>query len=128
MTLLASSISSAVRWRMKTGLPRHLMMTCKTFSSDYPCSVADMVLFCCSVVLTFLPSGMALRSTSTLAMAKTSAEADMLTRNSAKKKEPNQHFPFLLCFWNKFQALSLSLLLSMSLSLQFPARFPQVSN
>jgi hypothetical protein len=35
---------------------------------------------------TFLPSGMALRSTSTLAMAKTSAEADMLTRNSAEEK------------------------------------------
>lgn len=34
-------------------------------------------------LLTFLPSGMAFRSTSTLAMAKTSAEADMLTRNSA---------------------------------------------
>ena len=34
-------------------------------------------------VLTFLPSGMVFRSTSTLAMAKTSAEADMLTRNSA---------------------------------------------
>lgn len=32
--------------------------------------------------LTFLPSGIAVRSTSTLAMAKTSAEADMLTRNS----------------------------------------------
>ena len=34
-------------------------------------------------LLTFLPSGMAASSTSTLAMAKTSAEADMLTRNSA---------------------------------------------
>jgi hypothetical protein len=28
LMLLASSISAAVRWRMKTGLPRHLMMTC----------------------------------------------------------------------------------------------------
>lgn len=27
-TLLASAISPSVRWRMKTGLPRHLMMTC----------------------------------------------------------------------------------------------------
>lgn len=32
---------------------------------------------------TFLPSGIAERSTSTLAMARTSAEADMLTRKSA---------------------------------------------
>lgn len=32
--------------------------------------------------LTFLPSGIALRSTSTLACARTSAEADMLTRKS----------------------------------------------
>ena len=31
LTLLASSISDAVRWRMKTGLPRHLMMTCGVF-------------------------------------------------------------------------------------------------
>ena len=36
--------------------------------------------------LTFLPSGMALRSTSTLAMARTSAEADMLVRNSIQQK------------------------------------------
>lgn len=28
LTLLASSISPAVRWRTKTGLPRHLMITC----------------------------------------------------------------------------------------------------
>ena len=28
LMLLASSISAEVRWRMKTGLPRHLMMTC----------------------------------------------------------------------------------------------------
>ena len=32
---------------------------------------------------TFLPSGMADRSTSTLAMARTSADADILTRKSA---------------------------------------------
>jgi hypothetical protein len=32
--------------------------------------------------LTFLPSGMVARSTSTLAWARTSAEADMLTRKS----------------------------------------------
>lgn len=32
--------------------------------------------------LTFLPSGIALKSTSTLACARTSAEADMLTRKS----------------------------------------------
>lgn len=34
---------------------------------------------------TFLPSGMAERSTSTLAMARTSADADMLTRKSVCK-------------------------------------------
>ncbi len=28
LTALASSISAAVRWRMKTGLPRHLTTTC----------------------------------------------------------------------------------------------------
>lgn len=33
-------------------------------------------------ILTFFPSGMAERSTSTLAMAKTSADADMFFRNS----------------------------------------------
>ena len=60
-TLLASAISDSVRWRMKTGLPRHLMMT-------------------------FLPSGMAVRSTSTLAMARTSAEADMFLRNSGERE------------------------------------------
>lgn len=32
--------------------------------------------------LTFLPNGIALRSNSTLACARTSAEADMLTRKS----------------------------------------------
>lgn len=37
-----------------------------------------------SVILTFLPSGIAARSTSTLAMAKTSADADMFLRNSAR--------------------------------------------
>jgi hypothetical protein len=57
LTDSASLISDSVRWRMKTGLPRHLMMT-------------------------FLPSGMAERSTSTFAWASTSAEADMLTRKS----------------------------------------------
>jgi len=29
----ASLISSLVRWRMKTGLPRHLMMTCESLSA-----------------------------------------------------------------------------------------------
>lgn len=55
----ASLISSSVRCRMKTGLPRHLIMTC---SRQFPClwpSVASKH--------TFLPSGMAARSTSTLA-------------------------------------------------------------
>jgi hypothetical protein len=43
-------------------------------------------------VRTFLPSGMAARSTSTLAMAKTSAEADMLTRKSGASivSQPSQ--------------------------------------
>jgi len=36
----------------------------------------------CGMLHTFLPSGMAARSISTLAWAKTSAEADMLTRKS----------------------------------------------
>lgn len=35
-----------------------------------------------SITLTFLPSGMVVRSSSTLAWAKTSADADMLTRKS----------------------------------------------
>lgn len=39
---------------------------------------------------TFLPSGIVERSTSTLAMAKTSAEADMLTKKSVQKRE-DQH-------------------------------------
>lgn len=56
-TLFASSISDSVRCLMKTGFPRHLMMT-------------------------FLPSGIALISTSTLAIARTSADADMLTSQS----------------------------------------------
>ncbi|KAH3683123.1 hypothetical protein WICPIJ_005906 [Wickerhamomyces pijperi] len=51
-TLLASSISVWVLCLMKTGLPCHLTTT-------------------------FLPSGMAPKPTSTLAMAKTSAEAAM---------------------------------------------------
>lgn len=34
LTLLASSISAAVRWRTKTGLPRHLIITCA--SSSFP--------------------------------------------------------------------------------------------
>jgi len=55
----ASLISPSVLCRMKTGLPRHLMMT-------------------------FLPSGIDPRSTSTLAMARTSADAAMLTRKSVK--------------------------------------------
>lgn len=42
--------------------------------------------------LTFLPSGIALRSTSTLACARTSAEADMLTRKSVTiQSAPNGH-------------------------------------
>jgi hypothetical protein len=36
LTLLASSISAAVRWRMKTGLPLHLIMTCRTSASAIP--------------------------------------------------------------------------------------------
>jgi hypothetical protein len=56
-TLSASLISSSVLWRMKTGLPRHLMIT-------------------------FLPSGIVERSISTLAWARTSADAAMLTRKS----------------------------------------------
>ena len=71
----ASLISSSVRCRMKTGLPRHLIMTCH---KSAPCIRAHE-----GWRRTFLPSGMAARSISTLAWAKTSAEADMLTRKSA---------------------------------------------
>jgi hypothetical protein len=71
----ASLISLSVRWRMKTGLPRHLIMTC---SQSAPSSAFHRS----GPKRTFLPSGMAARSISTLAWAKTSAEADMLTRKS----------------------------------------------
>jgi hypothetical protein len=40
LTLLASSISPWVRWRMKTGLPRHLMMTCERSQYDPFASLA----------------------------------------------------------------------------------------
>jgi len=42
---------------------------------------------------TFLPSGIAARSISTLAWASTSAEADMLTRKSVSKARISHHFP-----------------------------------
>jgi hypothetical protein len=71
----ASLISLSVRCRMKTGLPRHLIMTCHT-SVHVPALAKGCQR-------TFLPSGMAARSISTLAWARTSAEADMLTRKSA---------------------------------------------
>ena len=77
----ASLISSSVRWRMKTGLPRHLMITCIVFYVNCwarrPAGEKE------EVKRTFLPSGMAFNSISTLACASTSAEADMLTRKSA---------------------------------------------
>ena len=76
-TLLASSISPDVRWRMKIGFPRHLIMTCVIVSLGSRCGRVPAV-----AQRTFFPSGMLARSTSTLAMAKTSAEADMLTRKS----------------------------------------------
>ena len=72
-TFSASLISSGVLWRMKTGLPRHLTMTC---SHQY----LRMVMWI--IVRTFLPSGIVDKSTSTLAMAKTSADADMFTKKS----------------------------------------------
>ena len=77
----ASLISSEVRWRMKTGLPRHLMITCsqrisyRSHRSAAVCGDGERH--------TFLPSGMAAKSISTFACASTSAEADMLTRKSA---------------------------------------------
>ena len=81
----ASLISDSVRWRMKTGLPRHLMMTCM-------CKIS-LVLQSETIGLatgqgngrgghTFFPSGIASSSISTLACARTSAEAAMLTRKS----------------------------------------------
>ena len=72
---------------MKTGLPRHLMMTCVVCQLD-ECNKGDRML-CKSKrrcrnkqELTFLPSGIVFRSTSTLARANTSADADRLTRKS----------------------------------------------
>lgn len=98
LTALASSISSGVRWRMKTGLPRHLIMTWKDVSH-----VSRSFYFFYSGEgrqregegsRTFLPSGMAERSTSTLAIARTSAEADILTRKSADAdRRVSDHFP-----------------------------------
>ena len=75
----ASLISLSVRWRMKTGLPRHLIMTCAVLAAapHHPASIGRR---------TFLPSGIAARSISTLAWAKTSAEADMLTRKSVAQR------------------------------------------
>ena len=83
----AVSISSDVRWRMKTGLPRHLMMTCVGCQLD-ECHKGDGVMCGAKYTfrnrqgLTFLPSGIVFRSTSTLARASTSADADRLTRKS----------------------------------------------
>jgi hypothetical protein len=84
----ASLISSWVRWRMKTGLPRHLMITWSKTA----------FVNCCVLVVgigkgkgggfTFLPSGMAARSISTLACARTSADAAMLTRKSVFVCQP----------------------------------------
>jgi len=54
-------MSSAVRCLMNTGLPLHLMTT-------------------------FLPSGMLLISTSTLAKASTSAEADIVLEEKKREK------------------------------------------
>jgi hypothetical protein len=89
----ASLISSAVRWRMNTGLPRHLIITWSEQSR------VSGVWFCHGVgkgdIRTFLPSGIVDRSISTLAWASTSAEADMLTKKSIV--EPlNQR----LCRWH----------------------------
>ena len=55
---------------------------------------------------TFLPSGIASRSTSTLAMAKMSAEADMLTRNSASHASVTVHWPILRTSRGSFQLLA----------------------
>ncbi|KAH3678801.1 hypothetical protein OGATHE_000070 [Ogataea polymorpha] len=57
-TSLASAISACVLCLMKTGLPCHLTTT-------------------------FFPSGMAFSLTSTLAMASTSAEADMVVKKAS---------------------------------------------
>jgi hypothetical protein len=82
LTFSACLISSAVLWRMKTGLPRHLMMTC--FRNQYSPHPISLQSIGCAFVRTFLPSGMVDRSTSTLAIARTSADADMLTRKSVR--------------------------------------------
>lgn len=75
---------------MKTGLPRHLMMTCMDGAPAYQILVLPQVGIA-PVVLTFLPSGIDARSTSTLAMAKTSADADMFFRNSVRRVRQRQH-------------------------------------
>lgn len=68
---------------MKTGLPRHLMMTYVAIASVRQNNESSK---CVSNRMfgkrTFLPSGIVLSGISTLACAKTSAEADMLTMKS----------------------------------------------
>jgi hypothetical protein len=78
LTLSASLISSSVRWRMKTGFPRHL-------------------------IITFLPSGMAARSTSTFAWASTSAEADMFCKKSVGLETESQ-LVSVVCSLQRFVA------------------------
>ena len=68
---------------MKTGLPRHLMITYIAIGSVRKGKESSK---CVSYrrfgERTFLPSGIELSGISTLAWAKTSAEADMLTMKS----------------------------------------------
>jgi len=88
---------------MKTGLPRHLMMTYNLSSAIAIGRVIESNgIGWSSAVwggLTFLPKGIAARSISTLAWARTSAEADMLTRKSAaqicqpSRSPQSQNFP-----------------------------------
>ena len=73
------------------------------FDENLFLSVLTELLHC--VVHTFFPSGIVERSTSTLAMARTSAEADMLTRKSASvnlsAQSSNWSFPSIQFVPNK---------------------------
>lgn len=82
------------------GFPRHLMMTYLSLRQPPPAiqlgCPPNGPIDASRRKLTFLPSGMLFMSTSTLAMARTSAEADMLTRNSAitdRQQRPNPSIP-----------------------------------
>lgn len=82
LTALASLISESVLCRMKTGLPRHFMMTYVAYQyNSFSCPSHS------EYIHTFLPKGIWFRSTSTFAIARTSADADMLTKKSSQSHQ-----------------------------------------